>query len=198
MRTWQVVWKCDAFCVLNTIGFTVIWTQAVSGLIVLLEQWSNKPRKEWLKSWTYFIPGVCELKARPPCAEKPWIIFSVANTCIKYRYCWFFFFYNRQFILPSERICYLRDTEGLLLFYVGFFFNQFWVSEPFCFKMRGGFKQGLFIFSPLNQTSLSALCFLASASKASLCFCLFSCRLLLFGELVCTEGSITSPAIQQT
>lgn len=113
--------------------------------------------------------------------------FSVANKCLPVIYLDSAFL-NRQFILPSKKYVACRRKRDWFCIVFWFFFNQFWLSEPFHFEVRGEFKQRLFIFPPLTQTSLSALCFFASPSEVSLDFCLLSCPLFLFGELLCSWG----------
>lgn len=143
-----------------------------------MEQWHNKLQKWIVKNlvllycicvWTGDTGFMCwEVLESFHCRE-----------CLCEMFLDITFFFIRPFILLAEKSAtFRRKRDWFWILYLVFIFSvfSFWA---FCFEVRGGLKQGVFIFLPLIQTCVSASCFFNSASKASLRFYFLSkCRFL--------------------
>lgn len=90
------------------------------GWFTLKEPWPNKPHKQMAKNLVMFH-CMCAWGQGTASTKKSWRNLSVAHEMLAYnifRYC--SFFYNRQFILPSEKSITCRRKRDWLCIVFGF------------------------------------------------------------------------------
>lgn len=90
-----------------------------------------------------------ELTAQPPRSEKSWRVFSIANECLHTIYLGtaFVFFFNRQFILPSEKSAISGRKRDCFYIVFGFSLIIFEFLSLLLLRQEGEVKEGAVYFS---------------------------------------------------